>query len=173
MTSPSAVNETTLGTSLSPSAPTITSGFARFIQATRLLVVPRSMPTTALLSNSIWNIRLHYEIRYVFPPVQQSAYRRERFAIAIRVPLPELLLQFGINFAAHSLKLRPEGLERLSLSRVLDRHVEFEDLLEQLRRNILCCLVSDIEAFKFQQILSPLDGIAESPVGVIQKGRRF
>src|SRR5579863_3151310 len=114
MTSPSAVNETTLGTSLSPSAPTITSGFARFIQATRLLVVPRSMPTTALLSNSIWNIRLHYEIRYVFPPVQQSAYRRECFTVATRIPRLELLLQFGINLAAHTLKLRPERFKRLS-----------------------------------------------------------
>ncbi len=38
--------ETTLGTSLSPSSPTITSGAVRFIHATRLLVVPRSMPTT-------------------------------------------------------------------------------------------------------------------------------
>ena len=50
-------------------------------------MVPRSIPTTlSLLSNSIWNIGLGYQIRYVLPAVQEASYSGERFAITSSHP---------------------------------------------------------------------------------------
>src|ERR1700692_2755808 len=103
--SPPGATETTLGTSLSPSSPAMTSGLVRFIHATRLLVVPRSIPTTVSLSNSIWNIGLIDQIRYIFSAVQKASHGGERFAIGASVPLAECVLQRAIDFRAHGLKL--------------------------------------------------------------------
>ena len=59
------VSDTTLGTSLSPSSPGITSGLVRFIQATRLLVVPRSIPTTVVVVVKLNLEHLSVSIRFV------------------------------------------------------------------------------------------------------------
>src|SRR5579863_9902007 len=69
-----------------------TSGLVKFIHATKLLVVPRSIPTTLSLSNSIWNMSLGYQIRHVLAVVQEPAHGDEGFALACRVPLGKLLL---------------------------------------------------------------------------------
>src|SRR5258708_5457859 len=104
---PSVESETTLGTSLSASLPGITSGRVRFMCATRLLVVPRSMPTTlSLLSNSIWNmgsgvVRLSDQVGDVFTAVEEAADGEEGFAIVPGVPLGEFVFHFAIDFVAH------------------------------------------------------------------------
>src|SRR5712671_6050801 len=124
MISPFGESDTTLGTSLSPSSPLKTSGRVRFMHATRLLVVPRSIPTTLpILSNSIWNIGLGYKIRYVLPAVQEPSNGRERVAIAGCVPLAKGLLQFGINFAPHAFELSTRGFKLRNIG-FLNGHVQ-------------------------------------------------
>src|SRR5436305_1900954 len=100
-----------LGTSLSPSSPRMTSGFVRFIHATRLFVVPRSMPTTlSWLSNSIWNMRSFIDqIRDVLAAVQQSADLNQVFAVMSFVPCGEVPLKVGIEPVAHGLELQFRG----------------------------------------------------------------
>src|SRR5450432_2608834 len=98
--------DTTLGTSLSPSSPSITSGFVRFIHATRLLVVPRSMPTTlSWFSNSIWNMGGFIDqIRHVLAPVEQCPHFAQRKAVVRSVPRGKLHSQFAIDFIPHVFK---------------------------------------------------------------------
>src|SRR5215472_10167576 len=95
--SPDSLTETTLGTSLSPSAPGMILGPVRSMKATRLLVVPRSMPTTrSLVPKSIWNIEtlgrwekcrlhLHQKILDVFSAVQQGTDGHQGFPLQLRI----------------------------------------------------------------------------------------
>src|ERR1700689_3591435 len=99
MISPLGETETMLGTSGR------TAGFAKSIHATRLLVVPRSIPTTLSLSNSIWNIGLVNQIRDVLTAVQEASHGGEGFALRRRVPLGEFQLQLGVDPAPHPFKL--------------------------------------------------------------------
>src|ERR1700712_3097326 len=124
-----------LGTSLSPSSPRITSGFPRFIQATRLFVVPRSMPTTlSWLSNSIWNIGGFIDqVGNVFAAIQQAAYLSEVIAVLRGIPPGKLRLQFGVSFSAHSFKPHTRGFQLrqgigVPHTQLFQCHVQFENL---------------------------------------------
>src|SRR5579863_5160150 len=94
--SPDLLTETTLGTSLSPSSPGMILGPVRSMNAIRLLVVPRSMPTTrSLVPKSIWNIGsggwdqrfLHFvqQILNILAAVQKRADGSERLTLGCRV----------------------------------------------------------------------------------------
>src|SRR5580692_42272 len=117
--SPPGVRETMLGTIGR------TSGLARFIQATRLLVVPRSMPTTLSLSNSIWNIGFCDQVRYIFPAIQQASHGGERFPIVRCIPIGERLLQLGVEFHPHTFEALPGGFQLVNIS-FFDCHVQLE-----------------------------------------------
>src|ERR1017187_4993986 len=107
--SPLGESDTMLGTSGR------TAGLVRSIQATRLLVVPRSIPTTLSLSNSIWNMGLVYEIRYVLSAVQQPPNGGEGFAVNGRIPTRKRLLQFGIELDPHAFKSLARRLQLLNI----------------------------------------------------------
>src|ERR1700735_4342874 len=99
-----------------------TSGLASSIHATRLLVVPRSIPTALSLSNSIWNMGLGYKIRYILSAVQEASNSRERFAIVSAIPLAERSLQFGVDFAPHDFEPQPRRFQ-LFYVRFFERHI--------------------------------------------------
>src|SRR5437016_3998089 len=107
--------ETTLGTSLFPSAPGMISGPVRSMNATRLFVVPRSIPTIrGCLPKSICNVDIllrrgserpfHfcYEILDVLPAVQRRANLRENLTIVRRVVFLEQRLQLAVGFRKHA-----------------------------------------------------------------------
>src|SRR5271170_3754838 len=137
ITSPLGVTATTLGT-----IPDRMRGPVSSITATRLLVVPRSMPIIGDLRpspKSICRLDIRFQflvyfahqIRHIFPPVQRPAdfieqQTRRRSIVFFKQPGKR-----GIDFVAHSLKpllslyeLRPRGI--VSAPQLLERHVEFE-----------------------------------------------
>src|SRR6202035_5807803 len=94
--SPDGLIDTTLGTSLSPSAPGIIFGPVRSMKATRLLVVPRSMPTTrsvvpksiSMSGCGLWDVGggrqgfvdFAHKIQDIFPTVQHAPDLRQHVA---------------------------------------------------------------------------------------------
>src|SRR5580704_6948376 len=155
MISPLGVRETMLGTMGR------TSGRARFIHATRLLVVPRSIPTTLSLSNSIWNIGFCDQVRYVFPSIQQASHGSERFTMVGCIPISERLLQFGVEFHPHAFEALTRTFQLIHIG-LLDCHVQLENFFEELRRNVFRGLLADVEALKFEQVLRSCNGVAQS-----------
>ncbi len=53
----------------------------------------------------------------------------------------------------------------------LERHFDFEDLFEQLRRNPFGAVVGGLDAFLLQDVLGAGDRVAQGPEGVVQNGR--
>ena len=104
------------------------------IIATKLFVVPRSIPTTGSdCPKSISSIErffyVTYKIFYVFPAVQQSP---KMLPIVVRkeprAPGPRLR-----NIAANLLSDRPPTQRAIAF---FNRHIELEDFLEQFRRRL-------------------------------------
>ncbi len=69
------------------------------------------------------------------------------------------------------LQLRTRGI--VAAAHLLQRHVQLEDLFQQLRRHVLRALLADVEALQTQQILRALDRILQRPVGVVQRRRHI
>ena len=81
---------------------------------------------------------------------------RQRFAVVGRHPTrANFVLQFGVDLARACLRTAARGRLRqrsVAAFSFFERHVEFEDFFQQLRRNVFRALLADIEAFEFQQI---------------------
>ena len=189
--SPSGVTETTLGTSLSPSTPGMTRARSDPCTATRLLVVPRSMPTMWPVGVDVRNqsgrwtfssssVYFAHQIRDVFPPVQQH---RESRRAASRDPARHRTCANSAAAAAsisarmpakrfsRLLQLRTRGI--VAAPQLFQRHVQLEDFFQQLRRHIFgrCSPIS--KPSSFSRYSRALNGISQRPISVVQQRRHI
>src|SRR5712691_7732889 len=177
ITSPLGAADTTLGI-----IPDRIRGPVSSITATRLLVVPRSIPTIFELDSpkSIWSVDIQflfdfpYQVRDVAAAVQDRANLIEHRRLARRVILLEQTRERTIDFRSHCREtllrfhqLRPGRI--IAATQLLQSHVQLEHFLEQLRRSVL----GQLHAVLFQIILGASHWIAKRAKGVVQHRRHI
>src|SRR5579862_1633366 len=141
ITSPDGVTDTTLGT-----IPDRIRGPVSSITATRLLVVPRSIPTIfdSVFPKSISNVDIQFlfnipdQVRNVSPAVQRTSHRLQQRSVLGRVVLGEQRRQSVIDVLPQPGKplprldqLRARGF--VAAAQFLQRHIQLKNLFEQLR----------------------------------------
>src|SRR5437763_2880774 len=185
---PSSDAETTEGTSASPLLSRMTTGAPSFTNATRLLVVPRSMPTTL-------DIRRHLPLEAREQVVDVIAFEHavaERFeyrpalcvgraALEECVPLREELLELRLVRSALRVDRTASALEargqlfrrcpsRAHLAYFVELLVQREYLFEKIRWHLLGCFLwtARCEAFDLQQVFQTCYRVLQRAVRVVQ-----
>src|SRR5882672_5423239 len=195
---PSGSTLTMDGQSVEPYGPGIHFGWpvcaSRY--ATRLFVVPRSIPTILPMakirrgkSPALQKLLLNVgdQIPDVGAAIQQFVeprhdfFARCRIGSKRRVPVACCGLQLPVDFDELLLKIVSSGLETysqggqvaarfLSFAKLVERFVELENLFEKFRGGLLLFLAFLAFAFDAQEILDAADGISQGAIGVIQFG---
>src|SRR5262249_11720493 len=188
-TTPSRVHATTEGRRARPSASGITRGMPPSTWATRLLVVPRSMPTMRdmvllALSQRVTQVVDHgAQVGPGGEPLLEPLEEGLAVAAPVHEPVPlgkardhRLRLRCVARLQPAALLAQPRGRvasEPFGL-RLLQRLLHFQHLLQQLPwslgllRGPLACLPSFLEC---DQVLDPRERIAQGPVGAIDQRR--
>src|SRR5450432_2465695 len=157
--SPAGETETMLGTSLAPSSPGMTRGAPESMMATRLLVVPRSMPTMWSEEPksicSTMGLHLFYKIADVLAAVQEGA----DFRMRVR---GEGLLELTVDIRAHVEEFLEEVRE-LRFVAFFERHVQFEHFFQEFGGHFFVRGAYDV--------FGAADGVFQGAVGVVQERR--
>src|SRR6266478_372173 len=166
------------------------------IYATRLFVVPRSIPTVRPMwktagakAPALHKLLLNVgdQIPDVGAAIQQFVepghdfFSRRRIRSKRSVPVACCGLQLPVDFDELLLKIVSSGLETysqggqvaarfLSFAKLVERFVELENLFEKFRGSLLLFLAFLAFAFDAQEILDAADGISQGAIGVIQFG---
>ena len=150
-------------------------GPRRFIHATRLLVVPRSMPTTlSCCQTRSGTLVCRYQIRDVFPAVQQAAHGCECFAACVASHCRELLLHFGVELSPHAFEALLARTANCGPGIApLQAPYSVRRLLRVTPAERLSSLLADIETFEFQKVFGACDRIAQRAIGIVQNRRLF
>src|SRR5512140_1272906 len=160
-------------------------GPVRSMKATRLLVVPRSMPTMrgswialkSICSRSDILFQFPDQGRYVAAAVQQAADFDEEIAVAGLVVGREYAIQIRVDLRAprekpaeRLLDPRPHGC--VAGTQFLERHIQLEDLFEKFGRHALRLALGGSEALILQHVLGARHRVAQRAVGVVENGGR-
>src|SRR6185312_964283 len=116
-------------------------------------------------------VRSRNQVRDVLPAIQLPSDCIQHTPFMGAIPLHELAPHRGVDLVPHSLKPAPRGEHFIPGVLVFERHIELENLLQQLRWNVLRPLLPNIEPFLLQNVESPRYGVTQHPVRIVEYGR--